>query len=320
MEVNSLEERQNRLGRRLTLKFGPAIFWDETPKKMKLAHSFLNLQNLFASHPLTRDAPLRAWFRFAKWQLRSRVQEEILIDWIGGQKLAVRHGMTGATGNIYVGLHEFFDMIVPIHFLRQYDLFLDVGANVGTYTVLASGVCRATTYAFEPDPVTVAGLRRNIEVNQLDERVQLYNCALGACSGEAEFTVGLDTLNRFACAGDASTRTVRMETLDNVVGNAQPVMMKVDVEGAELDVLSGADRVLANPSLNVIELETVSPRCSEILSRHGFEIGWYDPFRRTLNRDSAGRRQSNTLFVRNWSFVKERLQTGPPVEIFGQDI
>jgi FkbM family methyltransferase len=287
---------------------------------MKAIQGFLNLQRLFASHPLTSDAPLRAWLRFAKWQLRSRLQEEILIDWIGGQKLAVCHGMTGATGNIYVGLHEFFDMMIPLHFLRQYDLFLDVGANVGTYTVLASGVCRATTYAFEPDPVTLCRLKRNIEVNRLDERVRVHDCALGACNGEAEFTVGLDTLNRFAGANDPTTRTVRMETLDNVVGNAQPIMMKVDVEGAELDVISGAERVIANPSLNVIELETVPAHCAEMLSRHGFEIGWYDPFRRTLSRDFAGQRPSNTLFVRNWSFVKERLLTAPPVEIFDQEV
>jgi len=287
---------------------------------MKTIHGFVNLQRLFASHPLTSDAPLRAWLRFAKWQLRSRLQEEILIDWIGGQKLAVRRGMTGATGNIYVGLHEFFDMMIPLHLLRRNDLFLDVGANVGTYTVLASGICQATTYAFEPDPSTLCWLKRNIEVNRLEERVQVHDCALGARSGEAKFTVGLDTLNRFAGAGDAATRTVRMETLDNVVGNAQPVMMKVDVEGAELDVLLGAKCVVANPSLNVIEPETVSPQCAEMLSRHGFEIGRYDPFRRTLNRDSAGRRSSNTLFVRDWSFVNERLQTAPPVEIFDREV
>src|ERR1700674_6031838 len=78
-----------------------------------------NLARFFATHPLTRDAPLRAWARFASWQLRSRIQGEILFQWIGGQRLAVQHGMTGATGNIYVGLHEFADMMLPLHFLRE---------------------------------------------------------------------------------------------------------------------------------------------------------------------------------------------------------
>ena len=83
--------------------------------------------------------------RFASGQLRSRHQGESLFRWIGGQRLAFQRGMTGATGNFYVGLHEFADMMLPLHFLREGDLFLDIGANVGSYTVLASGVCRAKT-------------------------------------------------------------------------------------------------------------------------------------------------------------------------------
>ena len=72
--------------------------------------------------------------------------------------------MTGATGNIYAGLHEFADMAFTLHFLRPDDLFMDVGANVGSYTLLASGVCKARTISFEPYPETMAALRRNIDL------------------------------------------------------------------------------------------------------------------------------------------------------------
>ena len=111
-----------------------------------------NLSNLFSNHPLTRDAPMGAWARFASWQVRSRLQNEVIFPWIGGQRLAVRRGMTGATGNVYVGLHEFSDMMLSLHFLREADHFLDVGANVGSYTILAAGVCKARVWAFEPAP------------------------------------------------------------------------------------------------------------------------------------------------------------------------
>ena len=112
-------------------------------------------------------------------------------------------------------------MLLPLHLLRPDDLFLDIGANVGTYTVLASGVCGARTYAFEPDPGTVCHLRRNIAVNRLNDRVQVYECALGASSGEATFTVGLDTMNRIASPGE-KTGTLRMEKLNAVYQFAQP--------------------------------------------------------------------------------------------------
>ena len=48
--------------------------------------------------------------------------------------------MTGATGNIYCGLYEFLDMAFLLHFLRNGDLFGDIGSNIGSYTVLATGL------------------------------------------------------------------------------------------------------------------------------------------------------------------------------------
>ena len=60
--------------------------------------------------------------------------------------------MTGATGNIYTGLHEFEDMMFLLHLLRPGDIFVDAGANIGSYTVLASAVVGAKSISFEPVP------------------------------------------------------------------------------------------------------------------------------------------------------------------------
>ena len=207
---------------------------------MKAVSGLANLQRLFSTHPLTRDAPLRAWTRFTLWQLRSRMQEEILFRWVGGQQLALQHGMVGATANIYVGLLEFPDMMLALHFLREGDLFLDIGANVGSYTVLASGVCRARTYAFEPDPGTMRRLKRNIDVNSLGDLVNTQECALGGERAEVPFTIGRDAVNRLADSDDKNFRIVHLEPLDNLVAGSEPIMMKVDVEGAEEGVLQRA--------------------------------------------------------------------------------
>src|SRR5262245_35956083 len=109
------------------------------------------IARFLCSHPLTRDHRFAGFARFCRWQIESRFHREVIVPWVGGVRLAVRRGMTGATGNLYAGLHEFVDMAFTLHFLRPSDLFLDVGANIGSYTLLASGVCRARTIAFEPD-------------------------------------------------------------------------------------------------------------------------------------------------------------------------
>jgi FkbM family methyltransferase len=278
------------------------------------------LARLIATHPLTRDAPLSAWGRFAWWHLRSRLHNEILFQWIGGQRLAVRRGMTGATGNIYLGLHEFADMMLALHFLRRDDLFLDIGANVGSYTVLASGVCRSTTWAFEPDPTTLRHLKRNVAINKLHDLVTVHECALGPTQGEVPFTIGLDSVNKVAQANDTNVRIVRQEPLDNLIGTSQPIMIKMDVEGYEESALRGARALLASPCLKVIELETVTPEINEVLLSNQFARAFYDPFSRKLHREPIDIRSMNALFVRDWPFVAKRLATAETIQILDRRI
>src|SRR5712691_5879788 len=262
-----------------------------------------DLARSFSTHPLTRSAPFKAWARFVSWQIRSRMHQEIIVPWLGGQSLAVRRGMTGATGNIYFGLHEFADMMLVLHLLREGDLFLDIGANVGSYTVLASGVCRATTWAFEPDPETVRDLKRNIAVNNLNALVTVFELALGSLDGVIPFTVGLGPANRVATAGEENIRTVNRQRLDALIGTRRPVMLKMDVEGHEEEVLRGAQALLASDCLKAVELETVTPVTNQMLISHQFARAYYEPFGRRLVREPTDVSSSNSLFVRDWQFL-----------------
>ena len=167
-------------------------------KLVRQMSALASIAKFIAVHPLTHDTKARAFARFISWQVASRLRSEVIVPWIDGTHLAVRRGMTGATGNIYCGLHEFEDMTFLLHFLRAEDVFVDVGANIGSYTILASGVRRARTFAFEPDPITFAALSRNIALNALEPFVIAHECALGPSEGQIEFTVGLDTMNRVA--------------------------------------------------------------------------------------------------------------------------
>ena len=101
------------------------------------------------NHPLNRPNKIAAIVRFLKWQAGSRlVGGGVIYPWLGDAKIIASPGETGVTGNIYCGLHEFEDMAFLLHVLRQGDLFVDIGANAGAYTVLASAVTGARTYCF----------------------------------------------------------------------------------------------------------------------------------------------------------------------------
>src|SRR5262249_51382931 len=162
--------------------------------------------------------------------------------------------------------------------LRPGDLFFDVGANVGSYTILASGVCKARTWAFEPDPLTVGALERNIAINTIQNRVTVYQIALGATNVEIPFTIGRDTMNKVADVRDSNVRIVRQLPLDALAGTSTPAMIKMDVEGYEPEVIKGAGRLLSNRQLKVIESESVSPEMEQAFEKNGFEQMQYDPF------------------------------------------
>jgi len=75
-----------------------------------------------------------------------------------------------------------------LHALRPDDFFVDIGANVGSYTVLASASIGAKTICFEPIPLTYSRLISNIDVNNMSQKVTAQNVALGDTSGELTFS------------------------------------------------------------------------------------------------------------------------------------
>jgi FkbM family methyltransferase len=275
---------------------------------------------MFFTHPLTRDDLAGAWLRFAWWQARSRLSDRVVVDWISGTKFVAHRGMTGFTGNIYAGLHEAVDMLFVLHFLRPGDVFADVGANVGSYTVLASGVVRAKTVAFEPDPETAKKLKKNIILNNLEDLVAVHEMAVGAEDGLISFTVGKDTVNHIALKGDADIRTVPVVRLDSLCAEAPPIMIKMDIEGFEEQALAGANGLLAEPTLQVVAVETVSQEIITHLARAQFARVYYDPQARQLS-DVPGRdHASNQLFVRDRAFVTARVTSAPAVTVLGKSI
>ncbi|HET7231340.1 MAG TPA: FkbM family methyltransferase [Longimicrobium sp.] len=120
---------------------------------------------------------------------------------------------------------------------------LDVGANVGAYTLLLGAWVRpgGRVYAFEPAPEAFGGLSRHVALNGLGGVVTPVRAAVSARTGTATLAVdGLSGANRL----DASAAGERVETvtLDDFCRREgiRPTFIKIDVEGAELDVLRGA--------------------------------------------------------------------------------
>jgi FkbM family methyltransferase len=140
-------------------------------------------------------------------------------------------------------------------FLRKDDLFADIGANVGSYTVLASGAVGAQTISFEPVPSSFDHLIDNIYLNRLVDCVTALNVAVGSESGELEMMADQDTVNRVVNDDVYTGKKVKVSVLalDEILDGRVPKLIKIDVEGVyKADVLRGARHTLGDPRLETV--------------------------------------------------------------------
>ena len=266
------------------------------------------------NHPLSKGRRFRNIARFLSWQIGSRLSQTARVfEFANGARMLARPGMTGATGNLYVGLHEFVEMAFLLHFLRPGDLFADVGANVGSYSVLAGAAVGADVIAFEPGEA-FPWLVRNLELNGLT-RALARRIAVGATNGIVSFTYGEDTMNRIDPRGAVA---VAITTLDAACRERAPTLIKIDVEGFEADVLQGAGSILENPNTQAVIMELNDPAAREHLERQGFVCCSYDPLRRSMTAIEPASR--NGIFVKDLTATGHRVGIAPPFTVRGWTI
>ena len=268
-------------------------------------------------HPVGRRQPLRTLGRILSWQLGSRLRPGLHPHpWVGGSTLLAARGMTGVTGNLYYGLHEFVEMAFVAMTLRPGDLFADVGANAGTYTILASAVAGAESVPFEPDESIRSVLERQLDANRIRDRVTLRREAVGAHEGEVVFSVGLGPMNRVLDGGEQGV-AVPMTTLDRAFADRAPFVMKLDIEGGEAAAIAGAKSILASPSLQALLIETVDDGIAAALAEAGLVERSFDPFTRRLGDPPGDLPVNNRIFVRDPVMIQARLDDAPMLDVVG---
>lgn len=294
-------------------------------------------------HPLGRVSRRKTLARFVRWQVGSRLLgNAAVMPFVADAQLLVRTGMQGATGNLYVGLLELEPMGFVLHVLKRDELLLDVGANVGVYSILAAGGCEADVIAFEPVAGTADSLEANVRLNDLGERVEVRRCAVGSVAGAVEVSTDRDSTNRVLTsdgmaegAGRRPKASVAVERIDDIElsGRARGrdesrIVMKVDVEGYEVEVLKGAERLLAMDALLAVIIEIngsgdafghSDAQILEMLVGAGLNEVSYDPIRRELSERPSP--DQTRIFVRDVAEVRRRIAAAPRVRLgIGVDI
>ena len=290
--------------------------------KLKTIKTILN-------HPLNKNRKLSALFTFLKRGIIIRLHKyPIVYPFIENTFLVVDKGMSSAELQIYTNLYDTNEMMFMMHYLRPEDTFVDVGANIGVYSVLASGVSGAKSLSFEPIPSTFTRLKRNMDYNNLQSKAELYNLGVGDKEETLVFSNSLDAINHVITDANysGSVTNIPVNSLDNLMANQIPNLLKIDVEGFEANVINGASETLKRPELRVIIMETngLSDQYefgqnyihNKLLSL-GFTPNSYSPKdRKIIAIESTN--PENTIYIRDMEFVKERIRTGKKIRLLDQ--
>lgn len=276
-------------------------------------------------NPMTRDNPYLGLVRYLYFNIKSKIITEQTVGWVGDLKLYLRQGDAGLVGNIYYGMYEFEESLFLLHVLRTEDVFCDIGANLGHYSLLVSGIKKCRSIAVEPVPQTFKQLIRNIELNKLGMNIHAHQMGVAEKKGFLYFSTDRNTMDRIVPSTYKHSVKVPVKTIDEIVKTTIPLALKIDVEGYELFALRGAQRVLSSPDLKVVIIELngsgekygiKDEDLFQLLLGFGFEPFDYSVItRKLISLKTYNTHKFNTIFVRDVDFVQNRLFESEKIKI-----
>jgi FkbM family methyltransferase len=238
-------------------------------------------------------------YRHLQWQMRRLLNEFPCDLSLAESTLRVeRPGGVAALVNA-MGAYDFNNM----HFIRAllerlHGAFVDVGANIGAYTLIASEVREAIVVSVEPHPRTFASLTENVRLNRR-YNVICVNAALSTRDGQAQLTdEAQPELNHIVQAPEENAVHVASRRFDNVcdVLRVSPDIVKIDVEGHQRAVLDGFGEYRDRVKAIVIE-DGDQPEVRRWMADGGYAGPYFVHFKRRRLSELRQARPEDPVYV-----------------------
>lgn len=230
-----------------------------------------------------------------KWEIAKADRKDYIISSYNGYRILL-YSDSKLRELIATSAYEKAEQLFLQAFLKPGDVFLDVGANIGIFSLLASKKVgkKGFIHSFEPTPQTFQRLTYNIKLNSF-QNIYSHNKALSNKVGDNEFIISLDGFDAWNSFGKPSQGTnftkliVETDTLDNFIkGNCLTKidLIKIDVEGWEVPVLEGGVEYFTKPNSaallvefsdqNLLNAGYTSLTLFNKLIDYGYKIFYYD--------------------------------------------
>lgn len=200
-----------------------------------------------------------------------------------------------------------------INSFKDNDVFYDIGANVGVFSLYAALHRNCDVYAFEPESKNYACLHKNLYLNKLGKKVKAFNIALhndncvdylylhGMESGAALHSVG-DPIDwkgeEYSSKYEQSVLAFTLDDFINTFKLPMPNHIKIDVDGNELKILQGSNNVLKSHDLKSISIE-LTEEDSELrgyIEEYGFKF--------ISKRYAKTKKELEALGLGNYLFIR----------------
>ncbi len=280
-------------------------------------NNLFQLLNFVFKHPSNKNSRFSALLRIIKWQISSRLMPGLIaLPFVNDTYLFAKKGMTSASSAWYCGLYEYEEMSFLSHHLEPNNLFVDVGANIGAYSILAASN-GSKVISIEPIPSTFEILKKNILLNNFQDLVELLNIGVDSKKKILKFTNDKGAMNHVLKYEDKKKNSINVNSnsLDNILSGRIPKFIKIDVEGFELNVIEGGETTLKNESLKGIIIELIGGGkyygydeevLHEKILSYGFDTFNYDPeSKKLISLNGKRNLTKNTIYLRkNFSLQK----------------
>jgi FkbM family methyltransferase len=238
------------------------------------------------SHEEFRSHPIRVSRGVVSWEINKRLAKNTVLE-LDGIKLIARP--IDGNGRLISYFGAKFDPIFDFlkKSLQPGMVYVDVGANIGSHAINAARIVgeKGRVFAFEADPETHRILAKNIELNRLSNIILTQTC-VSDNSGSVTFYKHKDSAkSSIVDRGEKTSVVLPADRLDSLIPSDIKIdILKIDVEGAELNVLRGAQKIFAErpPSIVIIEVFDVrnntdkSQGIREILEACGYTFYLFD--------------------------------------------
>lgn len=222
------------------------------------------------NHPNNKKAKINTLGRLFLWKLNQLfLHKPVTVDLTPEIKCVCHPDSSFGSLIVYTKFPEYAEMNFLYDYLEKDDIFVDVGANIGAYSLIAaSKIKTGKIFSFEPSPKALKYLKENIQINNIKHIVTIVDKVVSDKNGFEKFISGKHSeVDRIGGKSDLfhKIKTIPSITLDKFL-TIQKIpyvdLIKIDIEGAELKALKGLREFLVRDKVGAILFE-INSNCKD---------------------------------------------------------